>query len=271
MTSTDTATTTAAREHARAQAGEITDSMPVVPATDWPRPPADVPADRLTWAESIPGGRYTSVVLARGTRIRLTDRDGTACAPLMMWRADAPWERLNTADTVKVPCQAYLGTGHHDALCGASTLAGNAARYGAGSPESDSPAGRELLLLAGLKHGLAERDLPHPVSFFHGVRVDGDGTLVSTGNAAPGAAVDLVVHLPVVLAVAVADHPLDPSPDYHAGTVELLAWSASEDLDALVADTFPGVDQDQEYRRGGRPRSWPGRAAAPTSALAPTS
>ena len=70
----------------------------------------------------------------------------------MMWRADAPWERLNTADTVKVPWQAYLGTGHpllsdqgrvlativadgsghHDALCGASTLAGNTARYGAG-------------------------------------------------------------------------------------------------------------------------------------------
>ncbi|MCT2120882.1 MULTISPECIES: urea amidolyase associated protein UAAP1 [Dietzia] len=287
MTTTATATTAAAREHARSQAGEITDSMPVVPATDWPHPPADVPADRLTWAESIPGGRYTAVVLARGTRIRLTDRDGTACAALMMWRADAPWERLNTADTVKVPCQAYLGTGHpllsdqgrvlativadgsghHDALCGASTLAGNAARYGAGSPESDSPAGRELLLLAGLKHGLAERDLPHPVSFFHGVRVDGDGTLVSTGNAGPGAAVDLVVHLPVVVAVAVADHPLDPSPDYHAGTLELLAWSAPEDLDALVADTFPGVDQDQEYRRALANSEAAHRAAA----LAPTS
>ncbi|MBB1032464.1 DUF1989 domain-containing protein, partial [Dietzia sp. SLG310A2-38A2] len=93
-TTESTSTTSGAREHARAQAGTITDAMPVVPATAWPHPPADVPADRLTWAESIPGGRYTAVTLARGTRIRLTDRDGTACASLMMWRADAPWERL---------------------------------------------------------------------------------------------------------------------------------------------------------------------------------
>ncbi|MFN3600113.1 MAG: urea carboxylase, partial [Dietzia sp.] len=47
MTSTteSTSTTTGAREHARAQAGTITDAMPVVPATDWPHPPADVPTD----------------------------------------------------------------------------------------------------------------------------------------------------------------------------------------------------------------------------------
>lgn len=268
-TTASTSTTSGARDHARAQAGAITDAMPVVPATDWPHPPADVPADRLTWAESVPGGRYTAVTLARGTRIRLTDRDGTACASLMMWRADAPWERLNTADTVKVPWQAYLGTGHpllsdqgrvlativadtsghHDALCGASTLAGNVARYGAGAPESGSPAGRELLLLAALKHGLGERDLPHTVSFFHGVRVDDDGALVSTGNAGAGATVDLVLHLPVVVAVAVADHPLDPSERYHAGTVEFLAWSAPQDLDALREGALPGVGEDLEYRR----------------------
>ncbi|AVZ38191.1 MULTISPECIES: urea amidolyase associated protein UAAP1 [unclassified Dietzia] len=268
-TTDSTSTTSGARQHARAQAGAITDAMPVVPATDWPHPPADVAADRLTWAESVPGGRYTAITLARGTRIRLTDRDGTACASLMMWRADAPWERLNTADTVKVPWQAYLGTGHpllsdqgrvlativadgsghHDALCGASTLAGNIARYGAGTPESESPAGRELLLLAALKHGLAERDLPHTVSFFHGVRVADDGALVSTGGAGAGAAVDLVLHLPVIVAVAVADHPLDPSTRYHAGSVELLAWSAPQDLDALVAGSFPGVEDDLEYRR----------------------
>ncbi|EYT64732.1 urea carboxylase [Dietzia sp. UCD-THP] len=268
-TTDSTSTTSGAREHARAQAGAITDAMPVVPATDWPHPPADIPTDRLTWAESIPGGRYTALTLARGTRIRLTDRDGTACASLMMWRADAPWERLNTADTVKVPWQAYLGTGHpllsdqgrvlativadtsghHDALCGASTLAGNVARYGAGAPESESPAGRELLLLAALKHGLTERDLPHTVSFFHGVRVADDGALVSTGGAGAGATVDLILHLPVVVAVAVADHPLDPSTRYHAGSVELLAWSASQDLDALLAGSFPGVGDDLEYRR----------------------
>ena len=112
ITAAGTGTTTGAREHARAQAGAITDSMPVVPASAWPNPPADVPATSLTWAEAVPGGRYTSKVLARGTRLRLTDVAGAACAHLLLWRADAPWERLNVADTVKVPWQAYLGAGH---------------------------------------------------------------------------------------------------------------------------------------------------------------
>ncbi|NED66479.1 DUF1989 domain-containing protein, partial [Streptomyces sp. SID10244] len=76
-----------------------------------------------------------------------------------LWRVDAPWERLNVADTVKVPWQAYVTTGHpllsdqgrvlatvvaddsahHDALCGTTTLGSNLAKYGAGAAHSDSP------------------------------------------------------------------------------------------------------------------------------------
>lgn len=38
MTTATTATTAGARDHARGQAGTITDSMPVVPASKWPTP-----------------------------------------------------------------------------------------------------------------------------------------------------------------------------------------------------------------------------------------
>ncbi|KLL97356.1 hypothetical protein NJ76_14565 [Rhodococcus sp. IITR03] len=106
-----TATTHAARAHARAQAGTVTDAMPIVPASSWPAPPSGRAAS-MTWAETVPGGRYTSKVLARGTRLRLRDVHGTACANILLFRADAPHERLNVADTVKVPWQAYLGVGH---------------------------------------------------------------------------------------------------------------------------------------------------------------
>ena len=53
-TTASTSTTSGARDHARAQAGAITDAMPVVPATDWPHPPADVPAGR-TGRSGCPG------------------------------------------------------------------------------------------------------------------------------------------------------------------------------------------------------------------------
>lgn len=261
-----TATTAGARDHARAQAGTLTDSMPVVPASSWPTPPEGVAAERLTWAETVPGGRYTSKVLARGTRLRLRDLDGTACAHLLLWRADAPWERLNVADTVKVPWQAYLSaghpllsdqgrvlatvvsdtSGHHDALCGTTTLSGNTAKYGAGEVESASPAGRELLALAALKNGLSRRDVAPNLSFFHGVRVDHDGTLVSTGSAGAGTVVELVTHLPLIVAIANTAHPLDPAPQFTVGSLEVLAWSAPDDLTEI--DTTLG-DRDPEYQR----------------------
>jgi uncharacterized protein len=264
--SVTTATTAGARDHARAQAGALTDAMPVVPASRWPTAPQGVAPEQLTWAETVPGGRYTSKVLARGTRLRLCDLDGTACAHLLLWRADAPWERLNVADTVKVPWQAYLSSGHpllsdqgrvlatlvsdtsghHDALCGTTTLSGNTAKYGAGEVESSSPAGRELLALAALKNGLTRRDVAPSVSFFHGVRVDPDGTLVSTGSGGAGTAVELITHLPLIVAVANTAHPLDPAPQFTVGPLEVLAWSAPEDL-AEIGETVG--DRDPEYQR----------------------
>ncbi|MGA9870048.1 MAG: urea amidolyase associated protein UAAP1 [Rhodococcus sp. (in: high G+C Gram-positive bacteria)] len=245
-----TATTLAAKEHARSQAA----------AVDTPAAPDGV--TELVWAETVPGGRYTTMVLARGTRLRLRDVHGSACANILLYRADAPWERLNTADTVKVPWQAYLGPGHpllsdqgrvlatvvadssrhHDALCGTTSLATNAAKYGSGALHSGSPAGRELFTVAAAKQGLSQRDLPATLSFFHGVRVEDDGRLVSTGSAGPGAEVDLLIHLPLVVLLANTAHPLDPSEEFATTALEVLAWNATEEL-ATLANTDP------EYQR----------------------
>lgn len=260
--STATGTTAGAREHARSQAGTITDSMPVLPASRWPSPPEGIDSTQLTWAETVPGGRYTSKVLARGTRLRLRDIEGNACANILMYRADAPWERLNVADTVKVPWQAYLGAGHpllsdqgrvlativgdtsgrHDAFCGTTSRATNEAKYGQGSLHSGSPAGRELFTVAAAKHGLEPRDIAPPVSFFHGVRVEADGSLTSIGTAGPDKSVDILIQLPVVALIANTAHPLDPATEYSTTSLEVLAWNASGELTDLG-------DQGPEYQR----------------------
>lgn len=169
------------------------------------------------------------------TELTLTDRDGDACAHLLLFAAGRPWERLNAADTVKVQWNAYLGagslllsdqgrvlaaltadsSGRHDALTGTSSAARNTARYGDGSPHGPSPAGRELFKLAAVKHGLTPRDLPPSISLFQGVTVAGDGTLVFTGSAGPGAAVTLRAEQPLIVLLANVPHPLDPRPGYH--------------------------------------------------------
>jgi len=220
-----TKSTDGARSHARAQAADAQLRIPASP---------DIA--ELRWAETIPGGSYATKVLGRGSRLRLVDPDGSACAHLLLFRADAPWERLNVADTVKVPWQAYLGTGHpllsdqgrvlativadssgrHDTLCGAG------------------PEVRAKLLLGVHKHGLDARDVAPSVSFFRGVRVAQEGppgALSFTGSAGAGAAVDLLIQLPVIVVLANGPHPLDPSP---TGDLDVLAWRADDELSTPV-------------------------------------
>ncbi|GAB2560351.1 DUF1989 domain-containing protein [Nocardia heshunensis] len=216
-----TADTTGARAHARAQAAAA--------AVAGPEMPTAVDPAAITFAQRIPAGGYANVVLGRGTRLRLSDPFGAACAHVLLVRAESPWERLNVADTVKVPWQAYLGTGHpllsdqgrvlativsdssghHDTLCG------------------PSPAARHGLRLAGVKQGLQPRDIGPTVSFFRGVRVESDGALRVTGGTGAGAAVELLVHLPVTLLLANAEHPLDPTPPTE---LDVVAWAAPEEL-----------------------------------------
>jgi uncharacterized protein len=258
--SSDTATTAGARAHARAQHGRMADCMRYVPASTSPTAADGVPTASLVWSETVAAGGYTTAVLARGTRIRLTDLDGDACAHLLLHRADGPHERLNVADTVKVPWQAYLGQGHpllsgfgrvlatvvadtsgaHDALTGTTTRGGNEARYGAGVPESASPAGRDLLLLAALKHGLDQRDLPPSLSFFKGVRVDSDGAFRWDGSAGPGATVDLLLHVDAIVSIANTAHPLDPRAEFTCSPLRIHAWPAIGDLDRLAAGELIG-------------------------------
>ncbi|MFZ3555096.1 urea amidolyase associated protein UAAP1 [Streptomyces sp. BH055] len=242
-----TASAHGARDHARAQQGTKADAMPVLPASSWPTPIEGVAAEDVVWAETVAGGNYTHKTLARGTELLLTDLTGDACAHIVLLSANGSWERLNVADTVKVLWNAYLGAGHlllsdqgrvlasitedtsgrHDALTGTSTLARNTERYGDGTPQSASPAGRELLKLAALKNGLAPRDIPPSVSFFQGVRIAEDGSTEFTGSAGAGASVTLRAEQPLTVLVANVPHPLDPRPSYTCGRLEVLAYRAT--------------------------------------------
>jgi uncharacterized protein len=242
-----TDTVSAARQDARAQGGESADAMPYVPASTSPFVPDGVPAQSLTWAETVAGGGYAHRAVARGTRIRLDDPTGDACAHIFLMRAGAPHERLNVADTVKIPWQAYLGTGHpllsgdgrvlatvdadtsthHDAFCGTSSDAWNDAKFSDARPEGPSPSGQSLFTLAAAKHGLTLRDLGPTISFFQGVRVEDDGALSWKGSAGAGTAVVLVAELPLIVLIVNVPHPLDPREQYVVGPLRVHAWRST--------------------------------------------
>ncbi|NLU84855.1 urea amidolyase associated protein UAAP1 [Rhodococcus sp. HNM0569] len=244
----ETSTTEGARAHARAQeelARAATGlAAPTVPAAATTSAPSGVPADDVVWADLVPGGGYAHRVLAPGTALRLTDVEGDACASVVLYNADMPWERLNVADTGKVQWQVYPGTGYvllsdqgrvlatlvhdgsgrHDTLYGTSTRARNEQRYGDGELQGPSPAGRELLAAAAAKNGLGRRDLPPCLSLFQGIRVDVDGRPGWLGSAGAGASVTLRTELPVIVLIANTAHPMDPRPAYTSSALDIVAW-----------------------------------------------
>ncbi len=234
----------AARDHARAMAGTRVEAMPMLPpvADDLPE---GVTADDLVWEETIAAGGYATRRLARGTRLRLIDSRGDACAGLQLFNADMPTERLNVADTVKVQWNAYLGEGKlllsdmgrvlmsivaddagtHDAFCGTSNAATNAAKYGEGTNSGPHPNGRDRFLLGAGKHGLGRRDVHPCVNLFKGAKIAADGAIVpDIGPFAPRRSVVLRAEMELIVVIANVPHVLDPRPAYTVSPLRVTAW-----------------------------------------------
>lgn len=251
MTDGGTDTVLGARDHARAQAGSETAAsvvtQPTIPASAATDLPAGVAAADVVWDETLALGGYAGRVVRRGTHVRITDVDGDTNVNLLLHHATRPAERLNVADTVKLQWNAYPGagalllsdmgrvlgtilddsTGTLDLLCGASTRAAVADRYGDAGNHSPTPSGRDRLVLGLAKHGLTRRDLPPSANLFRSVRVaPGGGLTLSPPSGSPGH-VTLRAELDVLVTLAVTPHPLDDRPTYSGGPVRVTAWTGT--------------------------------------------
>ncbi len=234
----------AARDHARAMAGTVVETMPVIPpfVDDLP---AGVANDDLLWEETVAAGGYTSRRLARGSRLRLVDVRGDACASMLIFNAEMPTERLNVADTVKIQWNAYLGTGKlllsdmgrvlmsiledsaetHDAFCGTSNAATNLAKYGEGRNSGAFPNGRDRLLLGAAKHGLQRRDVHPCVNLFKGTRIEADGSITPlVGPYDAGRSMILRAEMDVIAVIANCPHVLDPRDAWTVTPLRVSAW-----------------------------------------------
>jgi urea carboxylase-associated protein 2 len=219
--------------------------MPTIPASSATDLPAGVASADVVWDETLDAGEYAARILKRGTRARLVNLEGDACANVLIYNADRPIERLNVADTVKVHWNAYLGAGRlllsdmgrvltsltadtagrHDTFCGASNEKSNARKYGQGENYGPYPNARDRFALALAKYGLGRKDIPANVNFFKHVRVEADGSL--TFDCRPGIAgecVELRAEMNVLLVVANTPHVLDPRPSYTATPLRVLAY-----------------------------------------------
>ncbi len=234
----------AARDHARSMAGTVVDAMPKLPPIADDLPEGVAPSD-LVWEETIAAGGYATRRLSRGSRLRLIDLKGDACASLLVFNAEMPTERLNVADTVKVQWNAYLGQGKlmlsdmgrvmmsivedtagtHDAFCGTSNAATNAAKYGQGSNSGPYPNGRDRFLLGAAKHGLQRRDVHPCINLFKAATIAADGAIVpQIGPYAPARQVVLRAEMDVIVVIANCPHVLDPRDQWTVTPLRATAW-----------------------------------------------
>ncbi|MEO5598086.1 MAG: urea amidolyase associated protein UAAP1, partial [Novosphingobium sp.] len=247
-----------AQAHARAMAGTRVEAMPTLPAAA-----SDAPGE-VVWEETIAAGGYASRRIARGTRLRLIDLYGDACASMLVFNSENPLERLNVADTLKVQWNGYLGAGKlilsdmgrvmlsvledgagtHDAFCGASNEAANARRYGAGQNYSPQPNARDRFMLGVAKHGLGRKDVHPCVNWFKGVRIEEDGTTTPIiGPYEQGRELVLRAEMDVIVVLANCPHVLDPRDEYTVTPLRATAWrgEVTSSDDALRNATPEGL------------------------------
>lgn len=239
MTS-NTANPKAARDHARAMAGTMVDAMPILP------PVASDAGGPLVWEETVAAGGYAAHRIARGTRLRLIDLHGDACASMLLFNAECPVERLNVADTMKVQWNAYLGAGQlilsdmgrvmmsvleddagtHDTICGASSEASNARIYGDGKNYGAHPNARDRFMLAVAKYGLGRKDVHPCINWFKGVRVEeGGGTTPLIGPYAAGRSLVLRAEMDLIVVIANCPHVLDDRDTFTVTPLRATAWA----------------------------------------------
>lgn len=231
----DTATTAAARDHARAQAEAADERFHrIVP----------LPQDDIVWQETVEAGNYSVRVLPRGTRLHLVDPDGDTSVQLLVFNNHQRTERLNVPDTVKVQWQAYLGQGQlllsdmgrvlmsfvsdssagHDTFNAMSNRPWNDAKYGDGSVHGTAPNARDRFAVGLTKAGLGRRDIGPSVNLFKSIVVESDGSFTWRGDASPpGGEVVLRADMDVLVALTVTPHVLDPRDDYVVSPLEITA------------------------------------------------
>ncbi len=142
-------------------------------------------------------------------------------------------------------------SGAHDVLAGGLNAAGVARKYGADPGLRNT---RSNFVLAAGKFGLGPRDIPPFISFFAPVGVAEDGRLVwRDGVRQAGDFVELRAEMDLLIALSNCPHPLDPTPTYTAGPVEVAVLDALPQAEAdfcrtATPEAVRGFAQTDAYR-----------------------
>jgi urea carboxylase-associated protein 2 len=201
---------------------------------------ANIFADKeKMYEDEILGGAHWSMLMRKGTTLRLIDKDGGANVGMLFYNPNDKLERYNAPDTLKCQHTFKLTKGHclysdmgrifcsiiddsvgwHDTIGGNLTDANMKKRWDVKSYQEQQNdwtlSGEHCFLVELVKHGLNQRDMAANLNWFSRVFTDAEGNLnFDPTNSKAGDYVGLRFEMDTLVLLHTCPHPLNSATDY---------------------------------------------------------
>lgn len=195
--------------------------------------------DNILYEDTLAGGCHWSMMMKRGTTLRLIDSEGGVNVGMLFYNPVNLLERYNAPDTLKCQHTFKLTKGHclysdmgrifcsiiedtagwHDTVCGNTHRDMVKKKWGERRYQQFrndwQQNGYDSFLVEIAKYGLCKKDLAANVNFFSKVSVDESGNLVFDPNSArPGSYVELRFEMDTLVVWHTCPHPMNPAAQY---------------------------------------------------------
>lgn len=228
------------------------------------------PDQEMMYEDRMVGGAHWSLLMRRGTLLRLTDLKGGANVGMLFYNPIEKLERYNAPDTLKSQHTFKLTRGHclysdmgrifcsitEDSLGWHDTVGGNLSekrlqtKYNVKSYQEARNAwtlsGEHCFAVELAKYGLGERDLAANLNLFSKVVTEDDGALCFVDDHSPaGSTVDLRFEMDTLVIMHTCPHPMNPARDYPRRPIQYQIRKAKP----VAADDFC-MNFREENKRG---------------------
>lgn len=227
-------------------------------------------ANDILYEDTLVGGCHWSMMMKRGTTLRLIDVEGGANVGMLFYNPVNLLERYNAPDTLKCQHTFKLTKGHclysdmgrifcsitddtagwHDTVCGNTHRQTVKNKWGERRYQQYrndwQQNGYDSFLVEIAKYGLGKKDLAANVNFFSKVGVDDSGNLVfDPASSAAGRYVDLRFEMDTLVVWHTCPHPMNPAETYPKKPVAYQIRQSKP-----VADDDICLNHCEENRRG---------------------
>ena len=207
----------------------------------------------VLYESELPGGAHWSMLVRKGTSLRLIDKLGGANVGMLFYNPANYLERYNAPDTLKcqhtfkltkgnclysdmgrIFCSIIEDTlGWHDTVGGNTTQKSVVSKWGEHNYQQYRNDwylnGHDSFLVELAKYGMNARDMAANLNLFSKVAVDNDGNLFfDAANCNAGASVTLRFEMDTLVVFHTCPHPQNPATEYPRRPVIYQLAKASE-------------------------------------------